>query len=156
MFMKESYRAFAGRLVEAASVGVLGTVFEGKPMTATIFIVTGDGRRLYYKSRTDSQHAKALWENKAAALAVYDEESSYEAKTGVQLTGTSGQVMDAGEMEKVVMLYGRKFGAQAAAKLSVAALLVPDAVSTMFYFDVEEYKLVSHELDVHMKSYELW
>lgn len=145
---------FAKRLVKAASVGVLGTVFEGKPMTATIFLVTENAVRLYYKSRTDSHHAKALWENPAAALAVYDEESSYEAKTGVQLMGRSAPVTDADEMAQVVELYGEKFGSQAAAKLKLKELLAPDAVSTMFYFDVVDYKLVSHELDVHMTFYE--
>jgi len=148
-------RRFAEKLVKEATVGVLGTVLEGKPLTATIFVVTADGSRLYYKSRTDSLHAKALWENPQAALAVYDEESNYEAKTGVQLTGVSGQVTDREEMARMVALYGNKFGSQAAAKLNLEELLAGE-VSTMFYFDVQEYKLVSHELGVHMKFYEPW
>jgi uncharacterized protein YhbP (UPF0306 family) len=152
--MDSKQKRFIDIFIEKRTVATLATVGTDEPFSATVFYVTRDNRRLYYKSRTASTHAQNLAKNPKAALSIYDHKSDYEKKSGVQLRGVSGRVTSASEMEAVVTMYGRRFGKGAAKKLDVQELISPTVASTMYYFDIQSVKLVSHELDCHMENYE--
>lgn len=149
-------RPFIEDFLKANQIGVMATNGVYGVEAATIFYVTEDASRLYYKSRTASNHAASLIKANKAALCVYDHNSTYVAKTGVQLLGNSGRVLDAAEMEKVVALYSQRFGEPAAKKLVLADLLALNSDSTFYWFDITAYKLVSHELAVHSPEYQAW
>lgn len=134
-------------------IGVLATNFEGRPEAATIFYVSKDGLRLYYKSRTASRHARSLLTLPSVALCIYDHSSDYTEKWGVQLIGSSGRVVEKTEMELVVDLYGAKFGLAASKKLDLAELLSPETSSTFFWLDLREFKSVSADSEFQIETY---
>jgi len=134
-------------------VGVLATHFEGRPEAATIFYVSSNGFRLFYKSRTGSRHAQSLAFVPSVALCIYEHMSNYVDKWGTQLIGRSGRVQEEAEMRSVVDLYGSKFGSAASKKLDLRELLADDSASTFFWFDVLEFKSVSVTADQQIETY---
>lgn len=134
-------------------IGVLATNFEGRPEAATIFYVSKEGLRLYYKSRTASRHARSLLAVPSVALCIYDHSSDYTEKWGVQLIGDSGRVLDRNEMEFVIELYGAKFGSAASKKLDLTELLSPASSSTFFWLDLKEFKSVSVDSEFQVETY---
>lgn len=152
--MNNKLNAFIRSFIRDRHIAVLATMQGSQPIVSTVFYVVGDCGQIYFKSRTDSLHSKSFTVSPKAAFAIYDHQSTYDDKTGVQIIGTVTRVIERSEMKIVVDLYSCKFGASAAKKLQLDDLLSSETKSTMYLLDVGKVKLVSHELDIHMPEYE--
>lgn len=152
--MTKTVDDFIRKFIAHRHIAVLGGIADSQPIVCSVFYVVGSNGEIYFKSRTDSMHSRAFMDNPRAGLAIYDHESNYDDKTGVQLIGLVSRVTEQVEMQSVVKLYSAMFGESAAKKLHIEELLSKNTKSTMFRFDVCKVKLVSHELEIHMPEYE--
>jgi hypothetical protein len=113
-----------------------------------------DGR-LYWKSRTESEHSRAFSKNNIASICIYDHVAKYpDDKTGVQMIGKVEQVKNEDEMKKVLETMTKIFGDEVIRKNKIADLIAENTKSTFYSFNPNGFKLVAKELDVHMEKYE--
>jgi nitroimidazol reductase NimA-like FMN-containing flavoprotein (pyridoxamine 5'-phosphate oxidase superfamily) len=145
---------FTTEFINARFMAVVGSIFENEPRTFTCWYVVVDGR-LYWKSRTESEHSRAFLKNNLASLCVYDHNVKYpDDKTGVQIIGKVEQVKDRNEMEKILQKMAGVFGDEVLRKNNLDELCAPNTKSTFYSFTPNKFKLVAKELDVHMEKYE--
>ena len=123
-------------------IGVLATSSEGQPQACTIFFVVADDGSVCFKSRSGSDHMRALREDDRAALAVYDHDSTYSMKSGVQVKGTVERISDENVMERVVRQYSSCFEGAQEKFDPVERLVRLDAESTMFRLVPTSYKFI--------------
>jgi uncharacterized protein YhbP (UPF0306 family) len=123
------------------------------PMVFTAWYVTENCKVLYYKSRTESSHAIALVDNPNISLAIYDHNSSYSSKTGVQLKGKVSRVTDLLEMTKVVKMYSEAFVGSGAKLQNIPELISSYVKSTMFKITLEQVKMVDSSDGTEMVEY---
>ena len=122
-------------------VGVLASVDQhGEPQAATAFYVCDSPGSLVFKSRSASDHMRALFRHPSAALAIYRHDSTYGKKAGVQLKGRVHRILDRGDMENCVNLYSETFDGARAKFAPVEELLEEAANTTLFRFTITEFK----------------
>lgn len=85
---------------------------------------------------------RALREDDRAALAVYDHDSTYSMKSGVQVKGTVERISDENVMERVVRQYSSCFEGAQEKFDPVERLVRLDAESTMFRLVPTSYKFI--------------
>lgn len=138
-------------------VGVLATISpDGIPQAATVFFVTDDQGGLVFKSRSASDHMVSLKRNPAAALAVYDHNSNYKDKAGVQLRGTVSPINEIEEMRTYVEKYGSTFAGSLEKFDPVETLVSTDASSTLFRFQIISYKFTDSRQGFADTEYQNW
>jgi len=98
--MKEEIKKF----IKAHFTAVLGTSDNDNPHVCSIYYVT-DGEEIYFKSQNKAQHSKIIQENHKAALAIYDHNSNYSDKKGIQLAGSVERINTTEEIEKIRELF---------------------------------------------------
>jgi len=139
------------------AVGVLATISpDGIPQAATVFFVTDDQGGLVFKSRSASDHMVSLKRNPAAALAVYDHNSNYKDKAGVQLRGTVSPITDVREMQDYVKKYGNTFTGSLEKFDPVETLVAIDASSTLFRFQITSFKFTDSQQGRADTEYKDW
>src|SRR5215831_134845 len=74
--------------IKSHCVLVMAVAQNNNPYASTIFYTTPDAHNLYFKSRTGSNHSRIIGSNPRVAGAIYDHDSTYKQKAGVQLLGT--------------------------------------------------------------------
>src|SRR4051812_2823427 len=79
--------------MQTQDIGCLSTTDGRDSFVAIVFYVVEDDR-LYFKSRTGSNHSKHLQSHSSASFGVYEKNSSYDAKYGAQLLGNVSRVRD--------------------------------------------------------------
>jgi uncharacterized protein YhbP (UPF0306 family) len=135
---------FIDRFLDERFVGTLAVVGEdGSPRVATIFYVCDGPNSLIFKSRSGSEHMQRLFEDPRAALGVYDHESNYKEKQGVQLLGSVSRISDPQIMESLVDAYGNRFAGARDKFAAIDELISPGAPSTLFRFEIKEAKVTS-------------
>lgn len=146
--------SIAKGMIQRGHAMSLATVADGHPHVCTVFYATLDERRLWFKSRVASVHSQAFADDERAAAAIFDPSSTYTHKAGVQLRGTVKRIDDPAEMEAAVRRYSEVFEGAAEKFDELSALVSPQATSTMYAFDVDEYKLVDSRADVLVDAFE--
>ena len=152
--MKSSDKTIIDNIITSNFIMTLGTIVDEKPHLCTVFYVTKDNRRLYFKSRTQSIHSQSFVQSPFAAASIYTPESNYVDKAGVQLQGAIKRVLNLKEMASAIALYGKAFkGAEK--KFEALPKLISDfANSTMYSFDIETVKFVDSTKGIHTLEYE--
>jgi nitroimidazol reductase NimA-like FMN-containing flavoprotein (pyridoxamine 5'-phosphate oxidase superfamily) len=144
---------FSKEFIKQRFMAVVGSVFQGEPRTFTCWYMVVEGK-IYWKSRTESEHSQAFAEKNQASLCVYDHEANYpDDKTGVQVLGKVEKVIDRIEMEKIVEKMAEKFGEKVKKKNHINELCDPNTSSTFYSFTPTKWKLVSKSHGVHMENY---
>lgn len=114
----------------------LATASEScEPDICTITYAQDEQLNLYFKSKTSRRHSVNIASQTRCAVAVYDPESTYLKKSGVQLLGRARRITDAQSMKRAVDTYSARFGSAGARLPDVDELLRPDILNTMFIFE---------------------
>jgi len=117
------------------SVAVIGTSREGcNTQLATIFYATENGIDLYMKFHLGSDHETQVRKDSKVALAIYDHNSTYTEKYGVQLLGICRQVTEREELLRAIEIFSNKFPGARQRFAPIDELLSPDVKSTLFHF----------------------
>lgn len=117
------------------SVAVIGTPREGwNTQLATIFYATENGIDLYMKFHLGSDHGIQIKKDSKVALAIYDHNSMYTEKYGVQLLGICRQVTEREELLRAIEIFSNKFPGARQRFATVDELLSPGVKSTLFHF----------------------
>lgn len=117
------------------SVAVIGTPREGwNTQLATIYYATENGIDLYMKFHLGSDHGTQIRKDSKVALAIYDHNSTYTEKYGVQLLGVCRQVTEREELLRAIEIFSNKFSGARQRFAPLAELLSPDVKSTLFHF----------------------
>jgi len=139
--------------IKCRYIMVCGVSDNNMPIVFTGWYVTDDGKTLYYKSRTESSHSKALNTNPKISVAIYDHTSSYSLKAGVQLKGRVSRVTDLFEMTKVVKMYSDSFVGAGVKLQDIPELISAYVKSTMYKIEVDEAKMVDSSNGIEMLEY---
>lgn len=135
-------------------MAVVGSVYNGEPRTFTCWYVYVDGK-IYWKSRTQSEHSLAFSQEPKASLCIYDHNAQYpDNKTGLQILGEVHKVIDRGEMQKVLEKMQESFGDEVINKNNIEDLLDSNTKSTFYKFTPKKFKLVCKDFDLYMEHYE--
>lgn len=138
-------------------VGVLATTsIAGSPQVASVFFITDDQGGLIFKSRVASEHVVSLRNSTLAAIAVYNHKSDYINKMGVQLKGTISRIVAADAMETYVAKYAQQFHGSLEKFDPVEILISPNSKSTLFRFQIDEYKFTDSYRGIAQLEYERW
>lgn len=117
------------------SVAVIGVPNEKwNTHLATIYYATENGRDLYMKFHVGSVHGTQIRKDSEVALAIYDHNSTYSEKYGVQLQGICRQVTEREELLKAIEIFSNKFLGARERFAPIDELLSPDVKSTIFHF----------------------
>jgi uncharacterized protein YhbP (UPF0306 family) len=117
-------------------IACLATVSEScEPDICTLIYAQDEQLNLYFKSRTTGRHSLNLAFRERCAVAVYDHDSTYLKKSGVQLLGRAHRITDAQAMEQAVNIYSARFSSAGAKFQPLNDLIRPDAPSTMYKFE---------------------
>lgn len=117
-------------------IACLATVNEScVPDICTVIYAQDEQLNLYFKSRTTSRHSLNLISQARCAVAVYDHDSTYLKKSGVQLLGRAHRITDAQSMKWAVDTYSARFASAGAKFPDLKDLIQPDTPSTMFQFE---------------------
>lgn len=128
-------------------IACLATVSEScEPDICTLIYAQDEYEQLnlYFKSRTTSRHSLNLASRAYCAVAVYDHDSTYLKKSGVQLLGQTYRITDAQAMKRAVDAYSARFSSAGAKFQPLNDLIQLDAPSTMFKFEPTEARFL-HE-----------
>jgi nitroimidazol reductase NimA-like FMN-containing flavoprotein (pyridoxamine 5'-phosphate oxidase superfamily) len=145
--MNSSIRTTVEEVIRGGTIGALASTGVDGPGVCTVFYVWLRDDRFAFKSRRASHHMVNLANDPRTALAVYDHESNYHAKRGVQLAGTVREIPAVEEMTDVVGAYCERFpGAEK--KLGRPETLIGASVgSTFFVVEVATFRLVDEGPD---------
>ncbi|MBD8894121.1 pyridoxamine 5'-phosphate oxidase family protein [Roseibium litorale] len=143
--------------LQSHCVGVLATLAaDGSPQAATIFYIFDNEGGLIFKSRATSEHIIGLEKNSLAAVAVYDHESNYKEKTGVQLKGVVSRITDFSRMSDYIVQYGKSFEGSLEKFSPVAELISSAASSTLYRFQVSSFKYTDSAAGIADIEYRTW
>jgi uncharacterized protein YhbP (UPF0306 family) len=104
------------------------------------------------KFQTSSEHAQNLQANPHCAFAVYDHQSTYRNKSGVQLLGKCVRITDKAEMQAAIDLYSEILPGARERFAPLDELLAKNSKSTLYVMEVAKGKLVVD--DFHLDAYE--
>ena len=124
--------------------GCLGTTDGIDAFTAIVFYVYENGR-LYFKSRTGSNHSTHLRSHPQASFAVFLKSSTYDSKYGAQLLGRARRIQETDTMQRVVKLYGECFAGATAKLPSIKELCSDEIASTFYQFEIEKFKIIDED-----------
>jgi len=134
------------------NIATLATNGEAWPnQIATIFYATNDGSTLYAKFHILSDHGRAISRDKRVSLSIYNHNSTYHEKYGVQLRGHCYRVSDESELRSAIDIYSNTFNGARERFDPVDVLLSDKAVSTLFRIDILSGKIVTPK--GHMPHY---
>ena len=126
-----------------ASLAVISS--EWGVQVTTVFYAVEGSMSLLIKSHVTSDHGKEMLVNKKVSVAIYDTESTYSEKRGVQLRGVCERILDAKEMENAVKIYSNTFEGSAKRFASIEELISKDVKSTLFRIKIESGKMITPE-----------
>ena len=135
-----------------ASLATVGN--DGPSVCAVFYVYMGDGK-FGFKSRRSSEHMKNLSTQSNASLLVFNPDSTYAAKFGVQMRGQVRECTDVNEMAQVINLYSDRFEGAGKKLTAPETMLLPSTESTFFIFQAARLKLVdeSPEANRTMSDY---
>lgn len=126
------------------SVAVIGTPRSGwKTQLATIYYATENGFDLYMKFHLGSDHGTQVRKDSKVALAIYDHNSTYSEKYGVQLLGICRQVTERKELLHAIEIFSNKFPGARKRFAPIEELLSPKVKSTLFHFEPSSGKMLT-------------
>lgn len=152
--MKKPEKELIKRIIHSNFIMTLGTVDEGVARLSTVFYVTSDAKTLYFKSRTTSDHSKAIESDPRTAGAIYHPASNYTVKSGVQMIGKVERVRSISEMTNAVKLYGKSFKGSEKKFEAIPTLITDFVASTMYKFKIDKVKFVDSTAGIHSLEYE--
>lgn len=141
-YNKQDFQTF----LEENSVAALAVVSKqwGVQVTSVFYAVEGD-MSILIKSHVTSDHGKEMMLNNKVSLAIYDKQSSYSQKKGMQLRGICERITDAEEMRNAVKIYSDRFEGAAARFLPIEELISEDVKSTLFRIKIQSGKMITPE-----------
>lgn len=141
-YSKQDFQKF----IEENKVASLAVVSSdwGVQVT-TVFYAVESEMSLLIKSHVTSDHGKEMLINKKVAVAIYDVNSTYSEKQGVQLRGICERILDAKEMENAVKIYSDTFEGAGQRFLPIEELISKDVKSTLFRIKIESGKMITPE-----------
>jgi len=129
---------------------------NNNPYASTIFYTTPDAHNLYFKSRTGSNHSRIIGSNPRVAGAIYDHDSTYKQKAGVQLLGTVERLASLREVVTAITLYSEQFEGAGEKLKSPEALIRSSAESAFYRLTVTHVKIVDVARDLLINDYQSW
>lgn len=142
--------------IKSHFVLVLAVAQTNSPYASTIFYATPDAHNLYFKSRTASNHSRIIQSNPRVAAAIYDHDSNYMQKAGIQLLGTVERVVNLREVVTAIALYSEQFQGAGDKLKSPEALISGSAESAFYRLTVTHVKIVDVANDLLISDYESW
>jgi hypothetical protein len=117
-----------GELLQLSTMALATTGERGEPHTAPVYFTVVQGEtfttppigRLYFFSESDSQHARDIARQPAAAVAIYPETTGWQDIRGLQMHGMVYRVEPGPEWERAWESYRLKFPFVEALKAIVA------------------------------------
>jgi uncharacterized protein YhbP (UPF0306 family) len=140
-------------VIDSNFIFSLAVSTEDTPYLCTAFYVTNDNKTFYFKSRTESDHSKSLVNGDKAAISIYEPNSTYSEKSGIQGIGTVQRVRNVSEMAEVVALYGKRFAGAEKRFAELPELIADFVSSTMYKFTIEQAKVMNSKEGVHSVEY---
>lgn len=110
---------------------------------ATVYYATKNGLDLYMKFHVGSDKGCQLRKDPRVALAIYDHDSTYSEKQGVQLLGECTMVTDRDELLDAIEVFSNKFPGARERFAPLDELLSPDVKSTLFHFVATRGKMLT-------------
>jgi len=110
---------------------------------ATVFYATNDGRSLFMKFHTTSDHGSQIKRNPRVAAAIYNHDSTYHEKYGVQLLGYCKQITNRELLENGMEIFSHKFPGARERFAPIDELLSPSVKSTLFCFTPHSGKMLT-------------
>ena len=154
--MNESTKLDIEKFIKDRNVMVIGVADQDEPYTCTAWYVTANAHALYFKSRTASVHSRVLLRNPKAAIAIYDHQSTYSSKAGIQAVGVVERVRDMTEIVHVVKMYGDAFQGAGEKLQSLPDLIGEYVKSAMYKLTINKIKMVDSSMDILLTEYEDW
>lgn len=125
---------------------VLAVEDKDWPVQATtVFYAMESDNSLLLKSHTTSHHGSVIKSGANVVVVVYDMNSTYTNKTGVQLRGICERIYDRDEMKNAVKIYSDTFEGAAARFAPLEELVSAEAKSTLFRIKLVSGKMLSPE-----------
>jgi len=139
-YSKEDFQTFIG----ANKIAVLATssVDWDVQATAVFYAIEGDFS-LLVKSHRTSDHGKVMQVNPRVVLTIYDPNSTYTEKSGVQLRAICARIYDKAEMQNAVEVYAKTFPGAKQRFAPLDELISPDAKSTLFRMTIISGKMLT-------------
>ena len=132
------------KFIEAGKVAVLATTSSTWGVQATtVFYAVEKEFSLLVKSHRTSDHGKEMQENPQIVLAIYDSNSTYTEKAGVQLRAYCERIYDKTEMQNAVEIYSRTFPGAEQRFAPVEELISEDVKSTLFRMKIVAGKMIT-------------
>jgi uncharacterized protein YhbP (UPF0306 family) len=139
-YSKDDFKKF----IEARKVAVLATTSPnwGVQATAVFYAVEGEFS-LLVKSHRTSDHGKEMQINPHIVLTIYDHNSTYTVKSGVQLRAICERIIDKIEMQNAVEIYSKTFPGANQRFAPIDELVSPDVKSTLFRMKIVSGKMLT-------------
>ena len=118
---------------------------EWSVQATTVFYAIENENSLLIKSHTTSHHGSVIKNGAKVAVAIFDAQSTYSNKTGVQLRGICERIYDKDEMLNAVKIYSDTFEGAASRFAPIDELISRDAKSTLFRIKLVSGKMLSPE-----------
>lgn len=154
--MNNTERDHVTKFIKDRFIMVVGVSDHTTPSLFTAFYVTDDAHTLYYKSRTQSNHSRIVATNPTVAVVIYDHQSSYSKKAGIQATGVVERVQGLSEMGRAVELYSRAFKGSGEKFAALPELVSEFVKSTLYKITLQTIKMVDTESEIEMTEYQDW
>lgn len=131
-------------IIKRNTVACISTVAQDWPtQVATVFYATKSGNTLFSKFTQASDHGKAISNDQRICLAIYDHNSSYLKKEGIQARAICHRIEEYNEMQEAIELYADTFPGSRNRFLPIEDMLKIDVKSTLYRIDIVSLKLVS-------------
>lgn len=145
--LKSGYQKsdFANHII-GRHIVVIATPRDGWGVqAATVFYATENGDDLYMKFHVGSDKGQQIMKNPKVALAIYDHDSTYTEKYGVQLLGECRRVTDREELLSAIEIFSNKFPGARERFAPIDELLSDNVKSTLFHFKAVSGKMLTPE-----------
>jgi uncharacterized protein YhbP (UPF0306 family) len=137
---KEDFQKF----IKANKVAVLAAVSQEWGVQATtVFYAVEKDFSLLVKSHQASDHGKGMRANPQIVLTIYDSNSTYTEKSGVQLRAICERIYDKVEMQNAVKIYSETFSGAEQRFASLDELVSSDSKSTLFRMKIVSGKMLT-------------
>ena len=139
-YEKKDFQEF----VNANNIGVIAVDSgEWNVQATTVFYAVESEVSLLIKSHTASNHGRDMQLNPKVVLVIYDCESIYTNKSGVQLRCEVEKITDYDEMVNAVAVYSKSFPGAEQRFAPIEELISEDVKSTLFRLKIVSGKMLT-------------
>jgi len=130
--------------IRANKIGVIAVKNEEWGISATtVFYAVESEHSLLIKSHTTSNHGRDMQLNPRGCFVIYDGNSIYTNKSGIQLRCEVERITDYNEMISAVAAYSKNFIGAGKRFASIEELILVDAKSTLFRLKIISGKMLT-------------